>query len=172
MDIAVIGLIIVCCLLVVRLCKKYDIPWRVGRIFLPHMRESVVKKWLEKESSNVAVRVKFSDSAVEFIKTMYSKEISLQIILGHINVGGSRGRVSLPCAEIRLGAADESEDLVKVESNVGVLVLVAREIYEALKQDRIPLIVTTSGFWKFKKLKLGQDFSWLLYRKKIQEEMR
>ena len=168
-----IGLLIVCCLLVVRLWKKYDIPWHVRRIFLPHMHESLVKKWLEKDSINVSERVKFRDGAADFIKTKYSKEVSLQIILGSRYMGGAgRGRFSLPCAEIRLGAADESEDFVKVESNVGVSVLVAREIYEVLKQERIPLIVTTSGFWKFKKLELGEDFSWLLSRKKMQEEMR
>lgn len=166
-DIAMGGLLVVCCLLVVRLCKKYDIPWHVRGIFLPHMHESVVKKWLEKESSNVAVRAKFTDGAVDFIKTKYSKEVSLEIILSSRYMGGAgRGRFSLPCVEIRLGATDESEDFVKVESNAGILVLVAREIYEVLKQERIPLIVTTSGFWKFKKLEVAQDFSWLLYRKR------
>jgi len=172
MDITVIGVVIACCLLIARLRKKYDIPWHVRRIFFQHMHESVVKKWLEKESSNLAVRAKFTDRAVEFIKTKYSEEVSLRIILDHRYIGGTRGGVSLPCAEIRLGAADESDKFVKVESNVGILVLVAREIYEVLKQDRTLLIVTTSGLWKFKKLKLGQDFSWLLYCQKVRAEMR
>jgi len=47
--------------------------------------------------------------------------------------------------------------------------LVAREIYEVLKREKIPLIVTTSGLWKFKKLHLKHDLSWLLYSK---EELR
>ena len=79
------------------------------------------------------------------------------------------GPCSFPCAEIMLSVADPSEDFAKVESNAGIPVLVAREIYEVLKREKIPLIVTTSGLWKFKKLHLRHDLSWLLYSK---EEFR
>jgi len=64
--------------------------------------------------------------------------------------------------------ADPGEDFAQVPSNAGISVLVAREIYEVLKQEKIPLIVTTSGLWKFKRLYLKHDLSWLLYSK---EEM-
>ena len=68
--------------------------------------------------------------------------------------------------------ADPSEDFAKVESNAGIPVLVAREIYEVFKQQKIPLIVTTSGLWKFKRLVLRQDLSWLLYSKEERRRKR
>ena len=133
------------------------------------MHEYVVKKWIDKELSNVSVRAKFTEGALEFIKGKCARESSLLITLRYRYIGG-RGLYSYfsPCAEIRLGVADPCEDFAKVESNAGIPVLVAREIYEAFKQQRIPLIVTTSGVWKFKRLALKQDHSWL-YSK---EEMR
>jgi hypothetical protein len=96
-------------------------------------------------------------------------EGSLLITINRQYVGSRKGPSSFPFAEIRLGVADSSEDFVRVESNAGISVLVAREIYEVLRQQRIPLVVVTSGFWKFKKLALKHDLSWALYSK---EEMQ
>jgi hypothetical protein len=141
----------------------------VRRIFFPHAHEYVVKKWIDKGFGNVSVRAEFTKGALEFIKAKGARESSLLITLSHRYVGSRKGPYSLPSPEIRLGTADPSEDFAQVESNAGISVLVAREIYEVLKQQKIPLIVTTSGFWKFKKLHLKQDLSWLLYSK---EEMR
>jgi len=164
-----VALLIGCGLLVVILCKKYDARWFVRRIFFPDAHEIVVKKWLDKELRNLSVRAKFTEGALEFIKARSGRESSVLIALGHRIVGSRRGSYWFPCVEVRLGMADPSEDFVKVESNAGIPVLVAREIYEVLKEQKIPLIVTTSGLWKFKKLNLGHDLSWFLYSK---EEMR
>jgi hypothetical protein len=115
------------------------------------------------------VRAKFTEEALEFIKAKCGRGSSVLITRSHRYVGTRRGPCWFPCAEIRLGVADPSEDFAKVESNAGMPVLVASELYEVFKQEKIPLIVTTSGVWKFKKLDLRQDLSWLLYSK---EEMR
>jgi hypothetical protein len=132
------------------------------------MHEYVAKKWIDRELSNVSVRAKFTKGALKFIKAESARESSVLITLRYRYFGSRRGSYSLPCAEIRLGVADPSVDFVKVESNAGIPVLVAREIYEVLKQRKSPLVVTTSGFWKFKGLDLRQDLSWSLYK----EEMR
>jgi len=145
------------------------VPWFVRRIFFPHAHEVVVKKWIDKELSNVSVRAKFTEGALEFIKAKCGRECSVLITLSHRYVRSRMGPCSFPCAEIMLSVADPSEDFAKVESNAGIPVLVAREIYEVLKREKIPLIVTTSGLWKFKKLHLRHDLSWLLYSK---EEFR
>ncbi|HKM77832.1 MAG TPA: hypothetical protein VJZ03_02050 [Candidatus Bathyarchaeia archaeon] len=138
-------------------------------MLFPDAHEVVVKKWIDKEFSNVSVRAKFTKGALEFIQANCGRDSSVLITLSHRYVGSKRGPCWFPCAEIRLDVADPSEDLAKVESNAGMPVLVARELYEVFKQEKIPLIVTTSGLWKFKKLNLKQDLSWLLYSK---EEMR
>ena len=78
----------------------------------------------------------------------------------------------LPSAKIRLGVRNPSEDLVKVHSNAGISVLVEREIYEVLKQKKRRLIVTTSGLWKFKKLELRPELSWLLYGRRVRQPFR
>jgi hypothetical protein len=145
------------------------VSWFVRRIFFPHAHEVVVKKWLDKELSNVSVRARFTEGALDFIKAKCGRESSLLITLGHRYVRSRMGPCSFPCAKITLSVADQSMDFVKVESNAGIPVLVAREIYEVLKREKIPLIVTTSGLWKFKKLHLKHDLSWLLYSK---EELR
>ena len=143
--------------------------WFVRRIFFPDAHEVVVKKWIDKELSNVSVRAKFTEGALKFIKAKCGRECSVLITLSRRYVRSRMGPCSFPCAEIRLGVADPSEDFVKVESNAGIPVLVVREIYEVFKQQRIPLVVTTSGLWRFKRLDLRGDLSWLLYSK---EEMR
>ncbi|MFI5450027.1 MAG: hypothetical protein ACHQ03_09745 [Candidatus Bathyarchaeia archaeon] len=139
------------------------------RIFFPHAHEYVVKKWIDKELGKVSVRVDFTEGALEFIKVKCAKESSVLITLSHRYVGSRKGPYSFPCPEIRLGMADPSEDLARVESNAGISVLVAREIYEVFKQQKIRVIVTTSGLWKFKRLHLKQDLSWLLYSKEEME---
>jgi hypothetical protein len=168
-SLTLIALLTGCGLLVVGLCKKYGVPWFFRRIFFADAHEIVVQKWIDKELSPISVRARFTKGALEFIETRCGRESSVLIILGHRYFGSRRGPYRFPCAEIRLGAADPSEDFAKVESNAGIPVLVAREIYEVFKQEKIPLIVTTSGIWKFKKLNLRHDLTWLLYSK---EEMR
>jgi len=142
--------------------------WSIRQIFFPHAHESVVKKWLDKQLVNVSVRAEFTKGALEFIKAKRANESSVLITLSHRYVGSRKGPYSLPCPEVRMDMADPSEDLAQVESNAGISVLVARDIYDVFKQQKIPMIVTTSGLWKFKKLHLKQDLSWLLYSK---EEM-
>jgi len=154
-----------CGLLVVILCKKYDVSWFVRRTFFPDTHEVVVKKWLDKEFSNVSVCARFTEGALEFIKANCGRESSLLVTLGHRYFGSRKGPYTLPCAEIMLSVADPSGDFVKVEANAGIPVLVAREIYEVFKREKITLVVTTSGLWKFKKLRLRHDLSWLLYAK-------
>jgi len=168
-NFTLITLLIGCGLLVVQLCKKYDVPSLVRRFFFPHRHEYVAKKWIDKGLNNVSIRAKLTEGALEFIKTKSARESSLLISLRQQFVGSRKGPYPLPFAEIRLGVADPSEDFVKVESNAGIPVLVVREIYEVFKQQRIPLVVTTSGLWRFKRLDLRGDLSWLLYSK---EEMR
>jgi hypothetical protein len=46
---------------------------------------------------------------------------------------------------------------------------VEREIYEVLKQEKTRLIVATSGLWKFKKLELRPELSWLLYSRRLRQ---
>ena len=162
-------LLIGCGLLAASLCKKYDVSWFVRRIFFPHAHEVVVKKWIDKALSNVSLHAKFTEGALEFIKAKRGRECSVLITLSHRYVRSRMGPCSFPCAKITLSVADQSEDFSKIESNAGVPVLVAREIYEVLRERKMPLIVTTSGLWKFKKLNLRHDLSWLLYSK---EEMR
>jgi len=170
-NITVIALIIVCSLLAVRVCKKYDIRSFVRRIFfpifLPHMHEYVAKKWID-----TPVHAKFTNGALEFIKAKCAKEFSLLIVLSYRYVRGRVGGVFLPYAEIRLGVGNPSDDIVEVESNATISVLVARQIYEVLKQEKIPLIVTTSGFWKFKKLRLRQDLSWFLHKQETRRKAK
>ena len=141
----------------------------VRRIFMPHAHEYVAKKWIDRQLSNVTVRAKLTKSAVEFIKANRVGDSVLLVTLTSRYVGSRKGPYTLPSPEVRLGVESPEEDFVKVESDAGILVLVVREIYEVLKQQGIPLIVTTSGFWKFKRLDLAQDLSWILYTK---EEMR
>jgi len=133
------------------------------------MHENVAKKWIEKENSNVIVSAKFTEGAIRFIKDKCEVESSVIVTLRNRYVGSRKGPYSLALAEVRLGLADPSHDFVKVESNVGITVLVTREIYELFDEEKIPLIIITSGFGRFKKLNLKQDLSWLMYSK---EEMR
>ena len=154
-----------CGLLVVGLCKKYDASWVVRRVFFPDTHEIVVKKWIDKKLSTVPVRAKFTEGALEFIKAKSGGESSILITLGHRYVGSRRAACWFPYAEVTLGVADQSDTYAKIESNVGIPVLVAREIYDVFQQEKIPLIVTTSGVWKFKKLNLKHDLSWPLYSK-------
>jgi hypothetical protein len=75
----------------------------------------------------------------------------------------------MPFAETRLGSVENlGKDFVKVESKVGIPVLVERKIYEVLEQKKVCLTITASGLWIFKNLKLRPDLSWLLYT----EDMR
>jgi len=143
------------------------VSWFVRRIFFPHAHEVVVKKWIDKEFSNVSVRAVFTEESLEFIKAKCGPECLVLITLGHRYVRSRMGPCSFPCAKITLSVADQSDqsDFAKIESNAGIPVLVAREIYEVLKERKMPLIVTTSGLWKFKKLNLRHDLSWLLYSK-------
>jgi hypothetical protein len=151
-------------LLLVRLCKKHDTSWSLRRIFLPHAHEYVVKKWLDKELDNVPVRAKFTKGALEFVAANRAGE-SLLINLSRHYVGSRKGPSAFPCIEVRFSVADSGEDFVKVQSNAEISVLVEREIYEVFKQQKIPLIIVTSGLWKFKKLALKHDVSWRLYTK-------
>ena len=165
-SLIVIAVLIVCGLLVLYLCEKYDILLFDHHIFFPYMDE--YKKWVDRELSNTSVQAEFTGGALEFIKARCPKESSLLIILGYRCIRSRGGGFLLPCAETRLGVPDPSADFVKVESNAGIPLLVARKIYEVLKQKKIPLTVTTSGLWMFKKLAVKQDLSWFLYS----EEMR
>jgi len=126
-------------------------------------------KWIEKGLDNVSVRAMFTDGAIKFIKAKYASGPSVLITLSHRYVGSRKGPSALPLAEIRLGVADPSKDFASVESNARIPLLVARDVYEVFKHEKIPLIVTTSGFWRFKKLDLKPDLSWLMYSR---EELR
>ena len=164
----VIAVLIVCGLLVLYLCEKYDILLFGRHIFFPYVDE--YEKGKGKELTNVPVHAKFTEGALEFIKVRCPKGSSLLIILGYRYIRSRRGGFLLPCAETRLGVADPSEDFVKVESNAGIPVLVARKIYEVLKQKKISLTVTTLGFWMFKKLDIRPDLCWCLYIEQMRRE--
>ena len=168
-----IAVLILCGFLVVRLCEKYGIPLFVRRIF-PYTNEYVAKKWIDRELSNGSVPlhrpyVKLTDDAVEFIKAKSPKELALQISDSY-RIGYRIG--ALPSAKIRLGVADPSENFVRLISSAGIAVVVTRTICDVLKKENISLIVTTSGFWRFKKLELRPDLSWLLYKEKMRAASR
>jgi hypothetical protein len=136
---------------------------------MPHAHEYVAKRWIDQQLSQRIVRAKFTKGALEFIKANRVGDSVVLITLTSRYVGSRKGPYTLPCPEVRLGLENPEEDLVKVESDAGISVLVVREIYEVLKQKGISLTVATSGFWKFKRLDLAQDLSWILYSK---EEMQ
>jgi len=163
-SLIVVVLLIACSLLAIRLCEKHDIPLFLHRILLPNMHEHASKKWIEKRITRIAVRAKFTNAALKLIGAKCRNGCSVLIVPSYRYVRGRGGGLFLSYAQARLGAADSSEDFVSVESNAEISVLVARGIYEILRQENVPLIVTTSGFWKFRKLRLRHDLSWFLWR--------
>ena len=144
------------------------------RISLPFTHEYVVKKWIDNELTHLTqqrrISVKFTQSAVAFIKAKYTRDISLQIILRYRFYTSRAGSFWEPYVETKLGMVDPHKEFVRVESNSGILVFMAKEIYGLLKQEDILFTVTTSGLWKYKKLKLKPNLSWLLSMKEMREK--
>ena len=161
-------------ILILGLLKKRDLVALRRRMFLPFTHEYAVKKWIDNELTHTVqqrkISVKFTQPAVAFIRARYPKDVSLQIILRYRFYTSRAGSFWEPNVDTRLGTVDPHEDFIRVDSNSGIPVFMAKEIYEVLKQENILLTVTTSGLWKYRKLKLKPNLSWLLYTKEMREK--
>jgi hypothetical protein len=151
--------------------EKFDILFLVQRLLHPYKHECAAGKWTDEELSNVFDLhyhpfVKFTNGALEFIEGKFPKQCSLQILLGY-RIIGRMGR--LPYAEIRLGVMEPNEDFLRLDCNAEIPVMATRKIYDVLKGERVHLTVATSGFWRFKRLQLRPDLSWLLYKQEKRE---
>ena len=162
-----ITVLIICGLLVLSLFEKYDILLFDRRIFFPHLNYRKIGK--DEEPHDIPVDVKFTQEALSFIEDKGPRKFLVQIILKHRYIRSRWGSFLMPFAETRLGSVENlGKDFVKVESKVGIPILVERKIYEVVEQKKVCLTITASGLWIFKNLKLRPDLSWLLYT----EDMR
>lgn len=163
--------LIVCSLVAIRLWEKHEIRLFLHRAFA-NLHQRAVRRRIERRISYVIVLAKFTNGALKFIDTNCARESTVLIVPRYRYLRGRIVGTFLPYAEAKLGVAHLGMDFIKVQSNAQIPVLVGREICEVLKQEKISLIVTTSGFWKFRKLKLKDDLSWLLWKQDTRREAR
>jgi len=169
-SLALVTLLAVASLAAAYLSKKRQAFWNFKSILFPHTHESIVQRWIQNEQLNNSTRAVITDKAVEFIRARTRESFSVLIVLSYQFVGANRkGIFSLPRPVVELAVADPTEDLIELQSNMDMHVLVAREIYSVLKEEKVVLVVDVSGYWKFRRLELKPDLSWLLYSRQLRQ---